>query len=150
MDRTQQHTTYACDEHQGLVVAGLAVGSFVSVLVQPLDVIRTRIQADAASKVAAASWHTTKSIYGKHGWRSASALLIYLQPASMALGPRVLLQGILARDRPYPLALDVWAEPAVLRARDSEGAGVDLEINSQAARSRYPCRRTAQQASVAP
>ena len=50
-------------------VAGLAVGSLVSVLVQPLDVIRTRIQADAASRVASATWHTSKAIYGEHGLR---------------------------------------------------------------------------------
>ena len=134
--RAQQLTAYACDEHQGLVNAGLAVGSFVSVLVQPLDVIRTRIQADAAKKVAAASWHTTKSIYGEHGLRSDSALLTQLQPAGMTMGLRVLMQGILARHRPHPLALDIWTEPAVLRARDSERAGVDLETDSQATRSR--------------
>ena len=57
------------EQPEGRTRTGLAVGSFVSVLVQPLDVIRTRIQADAANKVATASWRTSKAIYSNYGWR---------------------------------------------------------------------------------
>lgn len=51
------------------VASGVITGSLVSVVVQPFDVIRTRMQADAASQALRATISTAINIVKQEGTR---------------------------------------------------------------------------------
>ncbi len=50
--------------------AGLASGAVVSVTLQPFDVVRTRMQGDAANAIMQSSWRTLRTVVAESGPRS--------------------------------------------------------------------------------
>ena len=73
---TAAHVRYSRDfQLCTATVAGVMTGSLVSVIVQPFDVIRTRMQADAASQALKATYTTARSIVNLEGVRSALHML---------------------------------------------------------------------------
>lgn len=50
--------------------AGLVSGAVVSVSLQPFDVVRTRMQGDAANSIMQGSWRTLRTVIAESGPRS--------------------------------------------------------------------------------
>ncbi|KAK9836381.1 hypothetical protein WJX84_000438, partial [Apatococcus fuscideae] len=66
----------------GILLSGLLSGAVVSVSLQPFDVVRTRMQGDAANSIMQGSWQTFRTVIAESGprglWRGTSPTMVRL------------------------------------------------------------------------